>query len=352
MAQVLKVLAENHEVSIVFPSNDPVQIPNYVADSLILPKQGDRANTFSLRPKLGADILANHAQELRDFIDKSNPDFIYWSHSYLPAGVPDLFENFANRSLVEFANIEGQRFASMAKVAPLKPKLKLLLESVKAKFWEPNIAKQAFKCVALSSNDAQQLAKWEADVLLAPNGVDYAPLDSAGQGGYLLIFASMNYAPNVSATLSFATDYWPKIREVYPNLELVIAGRSAASLNLGSIQNLRVISDPVSQDDVYRGALATVIPTNSGGGSQLKITESLQRNRLCLISPYTLGTAPAELVDYLAEFVFHDPKSLIELVDQLIDPSNRHQLESKLEAGLGELSWRKTISSVLCELQS
>ncbi|MBU6347591.1 MAG: hypothetical protein KGQ38_03145 [Actinomycetales bacterium] len=351
MAQVLKVLAEKYEVSIVFPSNDPVEVPHYISGSLILPKQGDRANTFSVRPKLGADILAIYEQELSDFISQRNPDFIYWSHSYLPAGVPDLFEKLASRSLVEFANIEGQRFASMAKVARTKPKIKLLLESVKAKVWEPKVARQAFKCVALSSNDANQLAQWEADVLLAPNGVDYAPLESAGQDGYLLIFASMNYAPNVSATLSFVSDYWPKISELYPNLELVIAGRSAANLNLGHMQNIRIISDPVSQDDVYQGAIATVIPTQSGGGSQLKITESLQRNRLCLISPYTLGTAPAELVDYLSEFVFHDSKSLLELVGRLSDASNRYLTESEIEHGLTELSWRKTMNPVLHELE-
>lgn len=350
MAQVLKVLAEIHEVSIVFPSNDLVEVPHYISSSLILSKQGDNKNTFSARPKLGADMLGSHEQLLDDFISQSNPDFIYWSHSYLPAGVPSLFENYANKSLVEFANIEGQRFASMAKVAAFKPKLKLLLESFKAKFWEPKIAKCAYACVALSSNDAKQLSKWDASVLVAPNGVDYTPIDTVGLGGYLLIFASMNYAPNVAATLSFVSDYWPVIAEAHPTLELVVAGRSAAKLDLGAVQNVRVISDPISQDSMYEGALATIIPTNAGGGSQLKITESLQRNRLCLISPYTLGTAPADLVDYLSEFVFHDSQTLLDLVDLVLDLNVRRQLESRIEASIYELSWRKTMSSVLEKL--
>lgn len=351
MAQVVKVLAQHHEVSIVFPSNDSVELPDYISKSLILPKQGSQKNTFSARPKLGADILGLHEKRLSDFLEQIDADFIYWTHSYLPAGVPALFKQHAGKSIVEFANIEGQRFGSMAKVAALKPKIKLLLESEKAKFWEQNIAKSAFISVALSSNDADQLKKWGANVRLAPNGVDYTPMDSAGKGGYLLIFASMNYAPNVAATLSFVNNIWPQISKVHSNLELVIAGRSADKLELGSRENLRVISDPISQDSIYQGAIATVIPTDSGGGSQLKITESLQRKRLCLISPYTLRTAPADLVEFLARFVFHDAKTCLELIDQVLEIDARQKLEDEIAENISELSWDKTMRVVLDTLE-
>jgi len=351
MAQVIKVLAQHHEVSIVFPSNDTVELPNYISKSLVLSKQGSQKNTFSARPKLGADILGIHEQRLSEFFEQIDADFIYWTHSYLPAGVPALSKRYASKSLVEFANIEGQRFGSMAKVAAFKPKLKLLLESAKAKFWEPKIAKSAFVSVALSSNDADQLKKWRANVRLAPNGVDYTPMESAGQNGYLLIFASMNYAPNVAATLSFVNNIWPQISKVHPNLELVIAGRSADKLEIDSRENLRVISDPISQDSIYQGAIATVIPTNSGGGSQLKITESLQRKRLCLISPYTLRTAPADLVDFLSGYVFHDAKTCLELIDQVLFESARQKLENEIAENISELSWDKTMHVVLDTLE-
>jgi hypothetical protein len=227
----------------------------------------------------------------------------------------------------------------------------LLLESAKAKFWEPKIAKSAFASVALSSNDADQLKKWGANVRLAPNGVGYTPMESAGQNGYLLIFASMNYAPNVAATLSFVNNIWPQISKVHPNLELVVAGRSADKLEIDSRENLRVISDPISQDSIYQGAIATVIPTKSGGGSQLKITESLQRRRLCLISPYTLGTAPADLVNFLSDYVFHDAKSCIELIDQVLDVGARQKLEDEIAVNISELSWDKTMHVVLDTLE-
>jgi len=351
MAQVIKVLAQHHEVSIVFPSNDSVELPHYISKSFVLPKLGSQKNTFSALPKLGTDILGLHEQRLSEFLEQIDADFIYWTHSYLPAGVPVLFKRNAGKSIVEFANIEGQRFGSMAKVATLKPRIKLLLESVKAKFWEPKIAKSAFVSVALSSNDADQLKKWGANVLLAPNGVDYTPMDSVGPSGYLLIFASMNYAPNVAATLSFVNNIWPKISKVHSNLELVIAGRSASKLEFGPTQNVRIISDPISQDPIYQGAIATVIPTNSGGGSQLKITESLQRKRLCLISPYTLRTAPAEIVEFLGDYIFHDARTCLELIDQVLVESARQKLENDIAENISELSWDKTMHDVLDTLE-
>lgn len=352
MARVLQVLADHHQVFLASPSESNFEYPDFIQSHLRLIKKGSRRSRFSLRPKLGSDLLRKNQQELRAFIDAVQPDAIYWTHSYLPAGAQELYFDYANISFVEFANIEGQRFASMARSQDFKNKVRLTIESLKAKKWEPRVARQAKAAIALSQKDASNLMRWNARVLLAPNGVNYQPIATANLNAYLLIFASMNYAPNAESTLDFVQNMWPDLSRSFPELHLVVAGRSANHLKIAEDIKVTVISDPESQEDIYKGALASVIPTTSGGGSQLKITESLQRNRLSLISPYTLSTAPPELNDYLSPFTYRSSQDLVDLVESLLSVPSRQVQEAKIQSVLSELSWEKMLQPVLDELST
>ena len=350
MANVIQTLAQEHEVSLIFPGSEHQDVPSYVKSLLSIKKQGSSRNNYSLKPKLGSDLLVENQSEIERFLQQENPDFIYWSHSYLPAAIPEVFENYLDRNVVEFANIEAKRFWSTSKTAKSRMKFKLALEAAKAKLWEPRIARQAFLAVALSGQDKTELQKMGARVIEAANGLTFSPFAPANDG-YLLIFASMNYAPNIEATMNFATHYWPKIAHDFPKLKLVVAGRSANKLPLTPTSRIEIISDPQSQDEIYRGALATVIPTKTGGGSQLKITESLQRGRICLLSEYSLMTAPSELMNFLSRFVFTNPQQFCNLLQTLLSPEVTSNLEIDLSESVAKLNWQETLGQLLFELR-
>ena len=350
MANVIKTLAAEHEISLIVPSNEEFDVPEFVTSTLRLDKKGNPKNLYSPRPKIGLDLLGSNEAKISEYLESQNPDLVYWSHSYLPAATPDVFRKFAHRSVVEFANIEARRFRSTARASKFKMKVRLTIEAIKAFVWEPRIARKAALCIALSSQDRAFLENRRANVVEAANGINHAPMNSISDG-YLLIFASMNYQPNVDATKNFVANFWPEISRKFPRLELVVAGRSADRLHLDQGSNLRIVSDPESQDDVYRGAIATIIPTNSGGGSQLKITESLQRNRLCLLTQYSIETAPSELKEYLSDFVFKDVAQCVDLISKIANEDTRLELESQIERNIKEMSWTETLSALLVELR-
>lgn len=350
MANVIKTLSSEHEVSLIYPGGKEQSIPGFVKNALRIEKQGSRRNIYSPKPKLGSDLLEASERIIERFLAQENPDFVYWSHSYLPAAIPKIFEKYLDRNVVEFANIEAKRFWSTSKTAKSKMKIKLALEALKARFWEPRVARQAALCVALSEQDGVELKRLGARVVEAANGVAFMPLDSVADG-YLLIFASMNYQPNFEATMNFVNHDWPVISHYLPELKLVIAGRSAENLPLAASTHIEVISDPQSQDEIYRGALATVIPTATGGGSQLKITESLQRGRICLLSEYSLKTAPSELINFLVPYVFTSPQQLNTLIQFLQTPEATRNLEHEISAAVSKLSWQETLGKLLQELR-
>lgn len=349
MANVIQTLAIEHDVSLIFAGDEDEQIPGFVGKVLRIKKQGSSRNLYSTKPKLGADLLGANQGRIESFLKEEDPDFIYWSHSYLPAAIPMVFENNSDRNIVEFANIEAKRFWSTSKTAKSKLKIKLVIEALKAKFWEPRVARLAVLCTALSEQDRATLQRYGARVIEAANGVTFTPLDPAPDG-YLLIFASMNYQPNIDATMNFVIHDWPTIAREFPELKLVIAGRSAGNLSLPTNSRIEVLSDPKSQDEIYQGALATVIPTISGGGSQLKITESLQRGRICLLSEYSLETAPSELKSFLTKFVFTNAEQLSKLLRELQVPEAAGKLEQEIHESVAKLSWQETLGGLLKEL--
>ena len=350
MANVIETLSTEHTISLIVSSNTEVQVPEYVSSLLHLEKTAKSKNLYSPLPKIGNDLLGNHQSSIMQFLVQEQPDIIYWSHSYLPAAIPKIFGKFSDISVVEFANIEAKRFWSTAKSSSFRNKLKLALEALKALIWEPRVARNSALCVALSSQDKRYLEKIGAKVVSASNGIKHMPVKPV-DSGYLLIFASMNYQPNIEATKNFVLNYWPTISESIPDLTLVLAGRQARMLPIEQSENLRIISDPESQDEIYQGAIATVIPTTTGGGSQLKITESLQRGRLCLLSKYSLDTAPAELQKFLSDFVYDNPEECLALVEQISEAAIRQNLESQIELVMSQMSWTETLSELLARLR-
>lgn len=347
MANVIKELAEIGSICLVFPSGVDNSVPEFISEFHVIPHTTSNSRTFSLRPRLGQNMLAGFENKLSELLRDFEPDCVYWTHSYLPAAIPDIFQKVTGKSVVEFANIEGRRFRSLAGTVSGKAKVRYWLESVKAKIWEPRIARSAKLAVALSALDKAQLDNWNASAIMAANGLNFSGRPSSPQNNYLLIFASMGYLPNSHSTLTFLNEVWPAILARYPNLRLVLAGRAANKLDIGNAQSVDVVSDPPNQEELYQGCIATVVPTLHGGGSQLKVTESLQRQRLCLVSSYTWNTSPDNLKNYLGGFIANDANQYLEQLEKVVNYPTRSELESAIPAAISTLEWDETLAPLI-----
>jgi glycosyltransferase involved in cell wall biosynthesis len=165
-----------------------------------------------------------------------------------------------------------------------------------------------------------------ADIQLVPNGVDVAyystppgyssttPVESLRE---ILFVGSMDYHANAEAVTWFVSKVWPILKVSIPNLVFRIVGRDPSAKVLALAAPDVLVTGTV--DDIrpfYARAAATVVPLRVGGGTRLKILESMAAGVPVVStrlgaegidvrdgSDIVLADSPAELADGLRRVV-------------------------------------------------
>jgi glycosyltransferase involved in cell wall biosynthesis len=119
-----------------------------------------------------------------------------------------------------------------------------------------------------------------ANITLVPNGVDVAYFSSVTQQvenpREILFVGSMDYHANVEAVVWFVSKVWPILKASSSDLVFRIVGRNPSSEVLALAAPDVLVTGTV--DDLrpfYARAAATVVPLRVGGGTRLKILESM-----------------------------------------------------------------------------
>ena len=163
---------------------------------------------------------------------------------------------------------------------------------------ERRTAREADANVMVSEPDRARLlaSAPEARAFVVENGVDVSYYSDeqlekayrvwrARQGGdasepgrrRILFVGSMDYHANVDGVVSFARSVWPRVLELLPGTVLTIVGRNPTP-EVRALAGLPGVEVTGTVEDVrpfYREALASVVPLNVGGGSRLKIYETM-----------------------------------------------------------------------------
>jgi len=353
-ARVAEALSNHVDVLVTFPDHGKRQ-PDGPVPTRPLPWSPPSAvrTRASGRPHLGGHYLVPVADSLGALCDEFRPDAVYWSHSYLAAWAPPSSRQVPQ--VVEFANIESRRLRTLVTAARGWQRMARRAEATKAAFWEPRVAARAALCVALSQPDVDVLRGWARDVVLAPNGVDGWPYTPSPPDGYVLALASYDYEPNVLALRAFVRDSWPLVRAERPAAQLVVAGRRSEALRqeLAAVPGVTVLGTLDDVADAYAGAALTVAPATTGGGSQLKLTESMSRGRSVVMSPFAAQGLPHAVRGGDACLVADEPGSFADaVVDGLRDVSARQARERAGWQRCAALGWPEAVRELVTSISA
>jgi hypothetical protein len=111
--------------------------------------------------------------------------------------------------------------------------------------------------------------------------------DKSPEHGPILFVASLDYRVNVNALQRFATVVWPKMRQRHSGATLRVVGGglgATAKAALEKIEGVEVAGFVDDLEEEYRRALFSVIPIWEGGGTKIKILESLAFDRTCVVA--------------------------------------------------------------------
>jgi glycosyltransferase involved in cell wall biosynthesis len=209
-------------------------------------------------------------------------------------------------------------------------------------------ARSADGVLCVSEDDARHFrALGAAPVVVAPNGVDddlFAIAEApAGAPARALFFGRLDYAPNRLGLLRFAREAWPRVVAQRPDAELVVVGAgldAAAAAELGALRGVDVRGEVADLRAEIAACRLTVVPIWQGGGTRLKVLESLAAGRP--VAGTALGVAGVGFAAGEHGLAAEEPTELADAVLALLaDPARAARLGAQGRALAEGFRWAR-----------
>ncbi len=241
------------------------------------------------------------ARELERLLYKQDFDIVQVEGHHLASYVPIIRSARSRPVMVcDWHNIDSEvmrRYSEHAPSALHRLYAKVTARSIAA--MERRLLNEFDAHIVVSERDREHLRELAPDarVFVIDNGVDvnhhseknieeahrswissrHLSEEYAGKRNRIVFVGSMDYHANIDACAHFAREVWPEARRQNPDLVFTIVGRKPAE-SIRALAGLPGIEVTGTVEDVrpfYREALAAVVPLRVGGGSRLKILESM-----------------------------------------------------------------------------
>jgi glycosyltransferase involved in cell wall biosynthesis len=163
-----------------------------------------------------------------------------------------------------------------------------------------------------SRADVSLVEPWNARVSVLPN-VPYSIPDqpaprAAATGNVLVTVGSWTHRVNVEGVDHFIGRHWPQIRKLCPDAVYRLVG-SGMSQELrarwGRVAGVEPIGRVEDLSEAYVHAAAAIVPLYEGGGSKIKVLESLGFGCATLVTPHALRGYEHVLKDRESIFAVH-----------------------------------------------
>lgn len=157
-------------------------------------------------------------------------------------------------------------------------------------------------CVAVSELDVERMRVIapQTEVHLVANGVDtqaFQPPAISREADTMLFFGTLNYEPNADGIIWFSREILPQVRSAVADTRLRIVGKDPPDRvqRLADLPGVELVGFvPDVRHELWSAALS-IAPLRSGGGTRLKILESLAAR--CPVVSTSIGAEGLPLVD-------------------------------------------------------
>jgi len=231
----------------------------------------------------------------------------------------------------------------------------LELEWRKMRRYEAQACARARLTIAVSESDRAVLAAHapRARVCAVPTGVDtayFTPNGSQETRDALVFTGSMDWFPNEDCIVHFTEAVFPRIRDAVPDVSLTVVGRNPGPRvqRLAAIPGVRVTGTVTDVRPYVAAAAVCVVPLRVGGGTRLKIFETLAMGKAVVST--TVGAEGLPLIPGTHFVQADDPAEFANAVVALLrDPARRTALG---RAGRRVVEERYSWSQVVREFEA
>lgn len=196
------------------------------------------------------------------------------------------FQEVGTPAVLDMVDVDSSKWAQYSRYAPLPMRPVYALEARRLQEYEGSLADRFERIVLATGNETRLLKEFAPDAKAAtvPNGVDldfFRPLDLPRSPHPTIVFTGqMDYFANVDGMVHFSRNLFPRLRQRFPDLELLIVGRSPAPAvrALDELSGVHVTGAVGDVRPFLARAWAFVAPLRIAQGVQNKVLEAMAMN--------------------------------------------------------------------------
>lgn len=214
--------------------------------------------------------------------------------------------------------------------------------------YEREVCRSVRRVVSVSADDSRTMCELFGldEVPSVPTGVDtefFSP-QSAEPVADLVFLGSMDWMPNIDGIQYFYKEIWPRIVEQRPETTVAVVGRrpSAAIVELSRLDERIRVTGTVDDVRPYLwGSTVSIVPLRIGGGTRLKIYESMAAGLPCVST--TIGAEGLQIHPPDDIRIADEPEAFAaQCVELLSEPQTaEHIAEAGLELVRTRFSWER-----------
>ena len=228
-------------------------------------------------------------------------------------------------------NVESILWRRQAAHEPNRIKrLAFALEALKMDRYERAAVRRFPHVIAVSDRDRDEMAAMTAPEHLSvvPTGVDVAEYGTAAGVDsckpIVMFLGSMDWEANIDAVEYFCRDIWPAVRTAVPSARFRIVGRNPhARVARLAGDTVEVTGTVPSVVEHLKEASVVVVPLRVGGGTRLKIFESMAAGRAVVST--SVGVEGLEVSSGLDVMLADDSAGFARAVAMLLNDAERRR---------------------------
>ncbi len=155
------------------------------------------------------------------------------------------------------------------------------MQAVHLDRYERHLTRRFQSVSVCKSEDLARLSRGaRVRTYVVPNGIDVpsSALPQARERSTMIFVGALWFEPNAAALRWLVMNVLPQIRQHLPEATLIVAGRGPLSQDLPELlrgPGIEVHESPATLDSLYARASLSVAPLLTGGGTSIKVLESL-----------------------------------------------------------------------------
>lgn len=175
------------------------------------------------------------------------------------------------------------------------------------------------KVLVCSEKDNRYLDTANVEVIENCIGVSSDAKYTAGRTGYMLFIGNLGYYPNDEAVRYFIKSILPRIHDHLPKATLTIIGAGPSRMLVDTVKQTKGVhlaGFAPNIEPYYTNAQLSVVPLRIGGGTRIKILESLAK-KVPVVST-SIGAEGLNLVDHEHILIADEPREFADACIKLL----------------------------------